>query len=481
MKPWSGSLSDTDGQEIQDVRLSCLNSPELLAPDARLKFLSLVETRRIPFFIRCSPLLDVCTSDSNTASWFDSLLCSGSNAVIDDGNLWWQTAAVESDIGVLAKVTQKNPASRLSPMPTEVLFFATKSAKTICPPTPPDSSSSVTVQVGIMNSSEEPKILIKAVLLSSDLLNPSAPPDLTPPPSPIASDDHVKGIYIPEPSSPGPSKKRKSLSDTFDEATKRRRQSKKNLGESIAAAASVHSQFASGPPSASLARPLPPSLVETKKPLSRTSSLQISKSRSQSPAPRPGTSHAEPKAPVNATEQKNKDLISRLVLAGMRLHGLSQTKSKSGSRTEAEKQSDEEFKLVYHNTLKAVSFAFRGHISTAELKIHTVLLQEKVEIMLGLFCTDPLLEKIEGWDEGITPSGRTPFKTPTIQCEERGGFPFPASAERSVTKAVDSDSGQGLGIGLPDASEGLAPDKGKGKGKAINTITSTKRRREPGF
>ncbi|KAF4556697.1 Hypothetical protein D9617_1g085760 [Elsinoe fawcettii] len=462
MKSWTGDLCLSESEILKDVRLTSPDGGTILAPGARLTFLSLVGTFRIPLHIRCSTIIGVSTSVQATANWFGKHLCDDHQS---GANPWWELAARQSNLGVLASIDNTNAAAKGRPDATEVLFFAVRSRNSGCPPTPPCTSR---VQAG------GTEISVKAVLLCSDLLQPSDVTGLTPPPSPKVSDNHIQGIYLPDPRDvAAAAKKRKLLSDTFDEASKRRRLTRMGptiISESQEAAASV--------PAASLTRPSPVPALPDKRNLSRTASLQISKSRSQSPAPRPSTSGGDIKPAVNPLEQRNKDLISRLVLAGMRLHGLSQSKSKSVPRTEEEKQSDEEFKLVYHNTLRAVSFAFRESIGTMELKPHTVLLQEKVEMVLNLFCSDPLTTPIDIID--LTPSGRTPFKTPTMNQPDTGGFPFPASTE----KVIESSPAQQVttrGLNISGAAFEPTAIHTAGEKVTARINTQTKRRREPGF
>ncbi|PNS14433.1 hypothetical protein CAC42_3719 [Sphaceloma murrayae] len=483
MRTWTGSLTHAKDRCVQDVQLSFPHGPDLLRPDARLTFLSLVETALLPLHIRCSPYLDVQTSDANTADWFGALLLSDQSQGDQHQRPWWQTHHPESRLGILASITQDRSPSAGTAAPSEILFFAVKSTGPSCPPTPPRSSDSIDA-VEHPTDPQEPHLRVKAVLLSSDLLKAQAPAQLTPPASPAKSDDHVKAIFVPTYGDPLPSKKRRSLSDAFDEATKRRRQAKKNPGASTAAAASSHSHTVASSLSSGLIQPASQPTTGDKKPLGRASSLQLAKSRSQSPAPRPGTSLSETKTTLNPTEQRNRDLISRLTLAGMRLRGLHQTKSRSAQRSEQEKRADEDFKLVYHNTLKAVSFAFRGTLASMELKSHTILLQEKVEMMLHLFCSDPLVVvSAESPQEGVTPSGRTPFKTPTMQHTHNVGFPFPAPAEKAAVPWSPATASRGLDLAIVKTSEAACQER-KGEARDLTTTNLKRKRereREPGF
>jgi hypothetical protein len=124
------------------------------------------------------------------------------------------------------------------------------------------------------------------------------------------------------------------------------------------------------------------------------------------------------KATVDTVENRNKELISRIVMAGMRLYGYSQSKSRrsrSGSvshdnhESSDAQQSDEEYKLLYHQVFKATCFTFRRQISDMALLGQSEALRETVDKLLAVFCTDPLQNRLTAVDNEITPGGRKAF------------------------------------------------------------------------
>lgn len=160
----------------------------------------------------------------------------------------------------------------------------------------------------------------------------------------------------------------------------------------------------------------------------RRSTLSRVQSLSTLPAPAEGADET--------IEAKNKDTISRIVMAGMRLYGLSQSKARRKSRVssgaaspaldtcfeeqEAERKQDEEYKLVYHQVFKGVCFAFRAHIAAKALQVHSHALQEIVDKLLAIHCTDPLAEGLPGAPDKLTPGGRKAFGSAKV--EERSPF-----------------------------------------------------------
>ena len=121
---------------------------------------------------------------------------------------------------------------------------------------------------------------------------------------------------------------------------------------------------------------------------SRVASISAQPDRFQSPAPADeGTS---------SIEKRNKAALSRVVMAGMRLHGLTRHQnesqpsrpSTSNGRPESEElYGSNEYKLVYHQTLKGATFAFRRSIQEATLGQE--VMRDVVDRLLALYCCDP--------------------------------------------------------------------------------------------
>lgn len=386
------------------------------------------------------------TTIAATESWFEGLLLSPEHESQDGTkeDFWWQTARIESALGVLVKIENDARENSDSLIPTELLFFASKRQTTRgCPPTPPRSSQGRT-DVDEQDDTEGLGIELKAVALCSHLRDQLLADDITPPPSPTRDRPECQGQFLPHFNLPSKqaeaeasqTHKRKSATTTLDEALDRRKRPKRLSAESNAA--STVKQLKRQPiqtrplsRSPSLSGSLPPSrrasvTVETaqqpkKSTLSRVQSVNDS--------------------PFNEQEQRNKDTISRAVMAGMRLYGLSQSKTRRAERkgsimlpesdtapktdeeVQSERERDEEFKLVYHQVYKGVCFAFRKHINGVDLKGCTAALQECVDRVLILFCSDPLINGSDdvGHVDDATPSGRVVFGSATMKEESPWG------------------------------------------------------------
>ncbi|GAB7340820.1 hypothetical protein MBLNU457_7184t1 [Dothideomycetes sp. NU457] len=437
-------ISCADESIVRDVELSGPSENSLLPPHLSLTFLSLVNVSKIPFYLRIGPTYDVNTTIAATESWFDGLLLSSEDQAQDgvNENAWWQTARIESPLGVLVKLETKDPENGNNFIPTELLFFASKRQGTqACPPTPPRSSQG-RVDLDELEETDGSIIELKAVALCSNLIHQIPADDITPPPSPTINQAEREGQFLHQFSLPTDSvqdsqkSKRKSAATTLDEALDRRKRPRKVSAELNTA--STNRQPTRQPlqtrplsRSPSLSASLPPSrrasiTVETTQQPKKSSLSRVPSVNDKS---------------FNETEQKNKDTISRAVMAGMRLHGLfqsktrraerkgsimlaeSETASKTDEEVQTEREKDEEFKLVYHQVYKGVCFAFRKHIDTIDLKGCTTALQDCVDRLLALFCSDPLADAAgdAGRVEDATDSGRVVFGSATRKDESPWG------------------------------------------------------------
>jgi len=332
---------------------------------------------------------------------------------------WWQNVAPDSPLGILAAVDDSQLVARESkPRVTEILFYASKD--------PQLAQSSQTSPV--------PLFSVRALLLSSDLLVPATEP--TPPGSPKEYEEETDGIFLPLPTpataeiiNEPPVRKRKSVTETFDDAAERRKKARRKGGEGIAAAAAVKTE-SSIPPlkhrrtvSISDSQANPPGI----RPLSRSPSVASSRPTTAGAAKHSSLSRVQSISgppTEDSLEDKNKAIISRVVMAGMRLYGLAQSKKPRvrassiapSSAVEdclgpdvAEQRKNEEYRLIYHQVFKGTCFAYRVHISSSLLQPHTEALRGTVDGLLDIFCNDPLVAGLPGIADKLTPGGRKAF------------------------------------------------------------------------
>jgi hypothetical protein len=445
--------------QLLSTALPCADNKLDLGPD--LEFLSIVEVSRIPLCLTAGPALDVCTGSERTEQWFNDVLLSTVREAGEDHDEWWRDQLQQSSLGVLARVTEKSTSTRGKCRITEILFYGVVDGarNRTSPPTPLPSSSHSKSNSTDKRSANESTIRVQAIPLSSEILDHLP----TPPESPANSADAHFLPSIEELKSAAEEKerKRKRVADVFDEATDARSKARRKGGEAVAAAASRINtlvgqkkskeqkkgkdsplELKTGPAKANervvgsqysrstldkttseLRSPIEgpsrrphsrsPSISSESRPLSRKGTLESSK--------RSSLSQIISVSEASTVENRNKEAISRFVMAGMRLYGLQQRKKPSHSRRESQNIStalvppssedvanDEEYKLIYHQTYKGVVFAFVGfnfllhikpalilnllqrkHIATKPLHLTTEPLQETVDRFLAIFCADP--------------------------------------------------------------------------------------------
>jgi hypothetical protein len=363
-------------------------------------------------------------------------------------------------LGILVGVESGDTIKNGGPRITELLLVASKAHASLGQrlPTPPASSP---FETGV-DASEDPTLRVLALAISSDLLLPANLP--SPPLSPaLDTCESIPAIFLPqnlglasETVHEPPTKKRRTAESSLDAAATRRDAARRGGGGSVSAAAAVKPDFSHRRTSSNANTP-----IQTR-PLSRSPSLVASRPGSVRGAhpleSKPSTLNrvqslsglpveAAPETTAEATaEIKNKDAIARVVMAGMRLYGLSQSKSRtrnkpqrSGSASpalvtedtatpdeiEAERKRDEEYKTVYHQVYKGVCFAFRAHMQTMLLQGYTDALREAADKLLAIYCYDPLAQGLLGGsDERFTPGGRKAFGSAKV--EEQGKSPFDA-------------------------------------------------------
>lgn len=365
-----------------------------------LRFVAVVDVARVPLHLAIGSPLDVYSQSEATQDWFSALLLGG-HETAKNVEPWWQAATAQSPVGILTEARRENGDSP-SPNLTEILFYAAGSG--------PGSTDTL--------SPEELNLRINALPLSSDLLH-KLPAVATPPLSPqlpaFKSElDDVCAEFLPPLFDPpevqeANTRKRQSVSSIFDEATERRKRARRHGGESISAAASKvngpvlplqHKRSTSSmglqelfdPQNHVRDAPSRPTSSEGIKPgrkISRSPSLSIDPQALTRKGLLDGqqgkrsslsrvTSVADP-TEEPTTESRNKDIISRLVMAGMRMYGLQQRKKPSRPRkgsmasdvatssypsaaedatiSPEDAAKDEEYKLVYHQAYRGTVFA----------------------------------------------------------------------------------------------------------------------------
>lgn len=358
-----------------------------------LRLLSTVDTAKIPLYLAAGPSLDVWTTSEATEAWFQSILLSKPAATTEALNAattheWWRFARSQSPIGILVQVENEVDDLQQSRV-SEILFYGTIAAPpTGSMPTPPSSSP----QLHTGSNRNLPELRVHALPLSSHLLHQQNTEPL----------NNSEPQFLPprqKPQSGAVSPRRKR--DIFEEATIANKKARGRGGKGIAAAAArasesqqpyarppsrsidsktpfpdIRPSSASGVLSRSNARPVSrsPSISSETGPLGRKGVQDTQAKRSN--LSRVATTDLQSEEPT--TESRNKEALSKVVMAAMRMHGLQQRKKQKLNRSTAgqsleegeqlsektiteEAAKDDEYKLIYHQTFKGAVLALASH------------------------------------------------------------------------------------------------------------------------
>ena len=416
------------------------NSPEIvIPPNTTLRFLSNVHVPSIPLYLAIAPPLKVYTDNDNTASWLGQHLATGEEqGAQSDGNSgpWWSQASKQLHNGVLLEVEERQQWFKV----TEILLYAAVHTQEPGLPTPPGSSPPrLEHLLSDMQDGTDSLMKLYALPLCSDIItrikaaiiSPSG--DLPLHDDPCFLADGQVASSLPN--------KRQRMSDRFDDATQQRRKLKGRDGERVSKAMAggdraLSQQGLPHPSSEGVGATAASGLSNTTiNGFSRTSSIaSLPVPIDTRPASRGSLANGR-RLSLNRVEsalspretflvpdghsgfpQQNKGALTKVVMAGMRLHGLQQKKKRNDSLIDG----DDEYKLVYHQTLKAATFAFRAQFSDRLLGQDAM--RDVVDRLLILFCTNPtaIISPQEGFSQPQTPR--------KFQPETSNAFDLPSSS-----------------------------------------------------
>ena len=419
--------------------------------------------------------MEVSSENEATSRWLsEGLLCQEHiNGQDTDPGPWWCNETAQSEYGILLSVEYGEKGPRRGNNLTELLLYAAVKRNFAELPTPLMSSSPAAAEESYRTSLHRGHLDVKVYALPLcstifDHVDKAATQA-----GPIQEDLMASGKAIFLPETPGLShlrqeahQKRPSISSLFEDAKHKRRKFKGRGGESISKAMAEIDRPLTRPglPSSldqgeSGNTNMPQARKAVKQSLSRSSSMtSVAHSELPRPASRSGPlingkrsslhrveSAISPRnSPLLCDEdggyaQKNKAALTKVVMAGMRLHGFQQ-KKRLGKPSAMEDRSntatsigdatpfdaEDEFKLVYHQTFKAAMFAFRRHFSAQA--ISQGIMRDIVDKILSLFCSDPLVgSEIE--EGGLTAFGLSSQKS-------AGAFDEPSTGQSPMPGSV---------------------------------------------
>ena len=363
-----------------------------------LDFLAFVDPALIPLHLIQSPSLLVDVKNQDSRTWLthalvgqDSVPCDSAFAITESQSIepWHSAKKFQSSVAVLARPSQPQATDADAPRITEVLLYAEHGdPQPQRLPTPPLSSDieDDNNAVDAASTTSVPVACFQCLLLSSDALyQPLA--------SPISPLQPGEASFL-EPVNAS----RKRLSDLFDDVSDRRKKARRQSGATTSNAASRASSVPQSIPQPALG--ISSMKQDTYEPSSfagrtlvaepnfihprRQSHELYPPSAASRPDNRRGllerqTSSLSQVTTFNDTEHdsmesKNKQLVSRVTMAGMRLCGLQQKRANVPARQtsmphaeamethsatrDGDSEQDLEYKVVYHQTYKGCLFAF---------------------------------------------------------------------------------------------------------------------------
>ena len=390
----------------------------------------------IPLYLAAGPSFEVYTDNAATVDWLTkTLLRHGDLKPHCDsfGEPWWSYPSRQSDHGVLLGIESDVTGRDVGSHVTEVLIYAAATEMAKRMPTPPASSSPAPFSEDIPKHHvvEEPEVKVYAVPLCSNIIRQAE--NISGMCSPPLEDNTLshEARFLPhslerhQGAHTGPQKRLK-IASLFEDATQQRRMLKGRGGERISKAMSSIDRPPSqnGLPKVSHGEereivPLQRS-KEARGGLSRASSTtSLASSEYPRPASRSGALANGKRSSLHRVEsaisprdsptlsdldsslcQQNKIALTRVIMAGMRLHGLQQKKKTFKAQENREPatiavEADDEYKVVYHQTLKAATFTFRKYLDNQVIPQEA--LRDVVDRLLAIFCTDPM--KVDNFGE----------------------------------------------------------------------------------
>ena len=400
------------------------------------------------------------TEDEETERWLENCLLSNfhdqddaDESSADVMSPWWFRAAQQSDLGILLEVrNEMSSFERPGDDITEFLIYATVSKffdSASYLPSPPASSSPLRIH-GSDESSHAAlaqKVRFRAVPLASTAHQGACVdgPCISPAILQRYDDDEAYFLStIPNTTSAvhDSPHKRQRLLHLFEDATYQRKQLRRRGGEGISKAMAgldsptlhlenqrgskleesnpnchVHLNTQKRTKEKMLSRlSSTPSLTEIHPSWLNSNVLQAGNDIQVALSGGEGLDSWEQASTLpttrNSFEDQNKFVLTRIIMAGMRIYGLQQRRKSVKLQTDSElgadstftdkslTRGDDEYKMVYHQTLKAATFTFRNQMNKEV--INQATMGDIVDQILALFCTDPLA--VQGTTETYTSS-----------------------------------------------------------------------------
>ena len=431
---------EADTDNLTDLELHAHEETARLSLKANLRLIDTICTSNIPLYLIAGSPLEIYSENANTQEWLLELLSphhlqeESSSDVRRQSSDWWVRPGTQSVLGYLLEVESKEDAHVKSlPKLTQLLLYAatlSHGSNEAILPTPPPSSPS-TRDIPEMREPETldtaPSIVFRALPICSSASQIACQNKAR-----LALGEHAEPCFIDIEVSQldhiVDQVKGRELTLVFDDAFLQKKKLKRRGGEAVGHFVTderdrlvlhrdqnsstkkmrmndrhtVNDSLGKGrarQPSRSLS--ITSALCESipRPPKKQLFPLKQGQSQLQgghSTVPMPGPPMLDPY--TNEIEQQNKSSISRIIMAGMRMHGLQQKRNATQNTTLSpdiesalsshRDEETDEYKLVYHQTFKATTFLFRRQMRSRLLGADD--LWNNIDRLLAIFCSDPL-------------------------------------------------------------------------------------------
>ena len=383
---WNGDLvlDQENLTETHQIQFFAQKQGVTIPLGSRLSFLSFVDCTKVPLHIVCGPAYEVIAP----RNWLyetiaNTLPCSAKESQESSSC----KVITESVIGALIRVEHEDGKRKHGGIEiTEFLLYASRDYES--------RSSSDTLAPDIPALSLPAQVRFCALPLSSHILYDPNLYELPPTPPTDEQSSTIDATVL-QPLTFDRSRKKQRLDDLFQDAAKTRRRPLRQDSQDLTrlALSSPQSPLLScddeaeikgldkTKPTGSHSRIQSLSSFNEDRPRSRGLPLE----RAKSSLSRTSTllkldlEDGEPSTlqENQSITNKNKKALSGIVLAGMRMRGMTQRRRKD------EGLDDLEYKLIYHNAFKAASFALRTKLHN---ELSSEAIREVVDVLLDLFC-----------------------------------------------------------------------------------------------
>lgn len=383
----AGTLHKRSSSDSLRLSLTTSASHTQSITGTSLDFVAFVDPHRVPLHLAAGSSLHLQPDDEAMQERFIDLLVHQD----DGGTSWYMDGEMQSRIGILASLRRLHMTANMRsniPLVTELLLYASCSEPEKSTLLAPAAPYAFRLWALPLSSEQLPHSVLPVPVQEPELIN-------------LLGEEGLK---------------KTRLSDLFDNASEQRKRARRAGGVSVSLAASRNTSFSFTESTSGDANGRAPSLV----PDNRSESVcetERADTSFTSAAKRTSVTQIGPTSDSfkdQSFEARNKQTISRAVMACMRVYNMQQRKpnGKGSGRGDIQTSADDEekdleYKAVYHQTYKGTMFAFvsgiiiiphlnpRATLTPCQRRqlegelLHQDMIHDVADKLLAVFCALP--------------------------------------------------------------------------------------------